>query len=178
MNGDIVFPKGNEDQFIDIALQLGYNEVCFCYGLSDFVNFKSDKIKVILAIQIDKIEEIVKAKKKTDFIIVKNPNRAFFEKKINLVYDLELSPISDSVHHRESGLNQVLSVLAKKKDIIIGFNFNEILKGNRIKCIGRIIQNLKLCNKYKLKNKIYSFAKDPYEMRNRKDLQAFLRVLE
>ena len=92
MKADIVFPKNNEEEFISIALKLGYKEICFCYSLSNFKKYKSDKIKIFYAIQLEKLEQLSMAKKKTDCVIVKNPSRKFFEKKIHMVYDL----LSDS----------------------------------------------------------------------------------
>ncbi|KKK47459.1 hypothetical protein LCGC14_3154970 [marine sediment metagenome] len=55
---------------------------------------------------------------------------------------------------RDSGLNHVLSKIAKKKNIKIGINLNEILDSNgkrKSDLLSRLRQNIKLANKNKLK---------------------------
>ena len=72
----------------------------------------------------------------------------------------------------------MLCKLAKKNNIAIGFSFNEILKSKeKSKLIGRMMQNIKLCRKYKVKMVFASFAKNKFEMRAVKDLLSFCRVL-
>lgn len=81
----------------------------------------------------------------------------------------------DKVKQRSSGFNQVLSKLAKKKNVIIGINLDEILKageGEKAEMLARVRQNVKLCNKNKLKMGFIS-----KEARNQYDLKALGLVL-
>ena len=82
----------------------------------------------------------------------------------------------DSHKQRNSGFNHILAKLAKKKGITIGINLDEIINsGEREKSmiLSRIKQNVKICNKNKLKMKfIYKNQK-----RNILDLKALGLVL-
>jgi len=82
----------------------------------------------------------------------------------------------DRPKQRNSGLDLVMTKLAKKKEIIIGIDYDEILDSQgkeKAEILSRIKQNVKLCNKEKLKMKFIA-------LKNRKDehdLKAFGLVL-
>jgi len=75
----------------------------------------------------------------------------------------------DKLKQRDSGFNQVLAKLAKKKNVAIGINLDEILSANeeeKARIIARIRQNVKLCNKNKLKMKFLSNeARSPHDLK-------------
>lgn len=97
---------------------------------------------------------------------------------VDILLDPHLGYRKDTMHQRNSGLNQVLCTLAREYHVAIGFSFSSILHSKqRAKDMGRIIQNIHLCRKYKLSMVIGSFAQDPWDVRNEKDLQAFFKVL-
>tara|TARA_Y100000310_G_scaffold332386_1_gene407868 strand:+ start:10101 stop:10547 length:447 start_codon:yes stop_codon:yes gene_type:complete len=102
-------------------------------------------------------------------------NRKILEKeKINILL-LNHSERKDFMKQRNSGLNQVLAKIAKKKNIVIGINFDEIINSNSKKkseILARIKQNIKLCNKNKLKMKFIFINK-----RNIHDLKSLGLVL-
>lgn len=106
----------------------------------------------------------------------KNPDRKVFERNRDIVvYNLEEQK-RDYIHFRNSGLNQVLCKLAKKNNIAIAFNFNLVLNNEGIvksQIIGRMMQNIKLCRKYKVNMIIGSFASKIKEMRSAHDLMSF-----
>lgn len=106
-------------------------------------------------------------------------NRKIVEtKNIDILISPEKIRVKDFMHSRDSGLNQVLCKLAKKNEIAIGFDFNLVLKAkNRAVIIGRMMQNVKLCRKYKVKMVLLSGAFNELEMRNPKDLISFGIVL-
>lgn len=99
-------------------------------------------------------------------------NRITLEnKKVNMLIDAEPEE-NDFMHSRNSGLNQVLVKLAKQNNISIGFSFNKILNDNkRVDLFGKIMQNVMLCNKYKVKMYIVNFVKDDLDERNKNDLK-------
>jgi RNase P/RNase MRP subunit p30 len=81
----------------------------------------------------------------------------------------------DSLKQRNSGFNQVLAKIAKKKQVSVGINLEEVLAANleaKAEIIARIIQNIELCKKNKLKI-IFFVAKE----RNQYDLKALGLVL-
>jgi len=175
---EIIFPKNNENEFIEAASELGIKDLIFVYSLKDFK--KSNKFKT--GIIVNSIKEAEKAFRLSDFIIAKSNeeiDRRYLEKsKIKLVFDFETSPKEDFLHSRRSGLNHVMTRIAKSKDKIIGFSFSSVLNSlNQSKVMGRMMQNIKLCRKAKCKVFIGSFANFPLELRSRHDLKAFFICL-
>ena len=122
------------------------------------------------------IKELKSVEGKSDGI-----NRGAFENKnTDIVYSIEKFRGKDKLHYKDAGLNQVLCKLAKKNRIKIGFCFSDVLSLDNEKraiILGKMMQNIRLCNKYKVDMVIGSFAKDKYGLRNSKDLVAFGRLL-
>jgi len=99
---------------------------------------------------------------------------------LDVVYGLENSKERDKINQRNSGLNQVLCNIAKEKNKVICFDFSMLLnsKGSRRSVlIGRFMQNIRLCRKYKVKTAIASFADSPLKMRNPIDIIALFTKL-
>jgi ribonuclease P/MRP protein subunit RPP1 len=103
-------------------------------------------------------------------------NRKILEKeKINVLL-LNQKERKDFQKQRNSGLNQVLAKIAKKNNITIGINLDELIKAEEKKksdLIARIRQNIKICSKNKVKMKFISKS----NKRNQLDLQALGLVL-
>lgn len=106
-------------------------------------------------------------------------NRKIVENKnVDIFLSPEKTRDKDFMHSRDSGLNQVLCKLANKNNIAIGFNFNDLLKSkNRASVLGKMIQNVGLCRKYKVKMIIISGAMNKCELRAAKDLVSFGRII-
>lgn len=106
-------------------------------------------------------------------------NRKILEKeKINIIL-LNQSKRKDFQKQRNSGLNQILAKLAKKNNVSIGINLDEIIESEgkkRAEILGRIKQNIKLCNKNKLKMKF--IATKEKNQRDIYDLKALGLVLK
>ena len=110
----------------------------------------------------------------------KNNRTVVENRKVDVLLSPERGVKKDSLHYRNSGLNQIICRLAQKNKIAIGFNFNDVLtsKGlKRARTIGRMMQNVKLCRKYKLRMVLGSFARDKWQMRSKNDLISFGIVL-
>ncbi len=166
---DIVFPRNNENRFVELAERLGYGQLVFVYENALPKLSINTKIKIV-------------QKKAKNFLAEGNEKaRSYLEgSNIQLIYALEDKQKKDYLHQRASGLNQVLCKIAKEKNKTIGFSFSMILKSRgmeRARIIGRIMQNIMLCRKYKVKIFIGSFAESPFEMRAPKDLQAFFQSI-
>ncbi|MEK6760616.1 MAG: RNase P subunit p30 family protein [Nanoarchaeota archaeon] len=103
-------------------------------------------------------------------------NRKILEKeKINVLL-LNQRGRKDHMKQRESGLNHVLAKEAKKNDVAIGINLDEIIESRgrqRAEILARIRQNIKLCNKSKLKMRFLHFKHE----RSLHDLKSFGLVL-
>ncbi|MCX6707217.1 MAG: hypothetical protein NT001_03690, partial [Candidatus Woesearchaeota archaeon] len=70
--------------------------------------------------------------------------------------------------------------IADEKDKMIGFDFGQIISSSghrRAVLLGRMMQNIRLCRKYKVKTAIASFANRPLNMRNRYDVSALFSML-
>ena len=184
---DVVFPDGNESDFIRMAERLGYNSLCFVYDFNkDLKSIKErilkeqTKVKLYFGLLTD-AKDVSKAKKIAELVLVKSAgyDQAVFERvRPDIVYDLELFAGKDPMHFRASGLNQVLCKFAAKNKVIAGFSFSSILNANnRVLVLGRIMQNIRFCRKYKVDTCFASFASMPYEMRAAHDLISFLIVL-
>jgi len=94
-------------------------------------------------------------------------------KNVDILLDPHLGQRMDKMHQRDSGLNQVLLKLAKQNNVAISFSFKSVLNSkDRVKDLGRIIQNITLCRKYKVKIVILEF-----ENRNRVDVNSLFKVL-
>ncbi|MFH1641591.1 MAG: RNase P subunit p30 family protein [Nanoarchaeota archaeon] len=180
---DYVFPQDNEKEFVEMGKRLGYDKLVFVY------NYGEDVVEIRKKINNTQIEigllslpkNIGKAQKITKHVIVRNSkdNRFVIEKNKDLIiFNLEDTGKKEYIHHRSSGLNQVLCKLASENNITVAFSFNSILKADReyrSKLLGRIKQNVRFCNKYKVKTAVYSFAVKPYGLRNYKDLKGLLQ---
>tara|TARA_Y100000310_G_C20151777_1_gene565088 strand:- start:57 stop:518 length:462 start_codon:yes stop_codon:yes gene_type:complete len=83
-------------------------------------------------------------------------NRKVLEKEDIDILLLNQSGRNDKMKQRNSGFNHVLAKIAKKKNVLIGINFDEIIDSGKKKkadILGRVMQNIKICNKNKLKMK-------------------------
>lgn len=181
---EIVFPNGNEEEFVDMAEKLGYSELFFVYdinkrGIEEKIKPLEKKTKIRLSVIYITKNSKHNIKNKTIIMESSSKNRHVIEsKKTQAIFNLENQKREDFIHHRAAGLNQVLCKLAKEKNIIIGFSFRSILNSKeRYKVIGRMVQNIKLCKKYKTDMVFASYAKKPYEMRGSKDIRILFFLL-
>ena len=114
---------------------------------------KESSKKVIFQSNDDELNLKIMEKLDIDVILINESGRKDFSKQ------------------RNSGFNQVMSKLAKKKKITLGINFDEIIhsKGNeKAEIIARIIQNINLAKKDKLNVKFISKnqnIKDEYDIK-------------
>jgi len=188
---DIVFPRNNEKKFIDVAEKLGVKSLCFVYDAKnkdeiDKINNKikriqkTTKIKIFTGIIAD-ASNINKVRRLADINLVhaSDRNQEIIEKaKPDIIFNLESPGRKDFIYSRNSGLNQVLCNLANKHNIMVGISINSIIKSKKKNvALGRIKQNIRLCQKYRVKTAIASFAEDPYEMRSPYELRSLLAVL-
>jgi len=102
-------------------------------------------------------------------------NRKILKKERIDVLLLNQKKRRDKQKQRDSGFNQVLAKLAKKNNVTIGINLEEIIETKskeKAEILARVQQNIKLCNRNKLQMKfVGEIQRDKY------DLQALGLVL-
>jgi len=131
------------------------------------------KSVTIQADNFDKARRAIRENKGKIIIFSSNDdelNKKILEKeKINVLL-LNLSSRKDRMKQRDSGFNHVLAKLAKKKNISLGINLDEIINSEskgKSEILARVRQNIKLCNKNKLKIKFISDEKrDGYNLKS------------
>jgi len=105
-------------------------------------------------------------------------NRKIVEKENIDILLIELKDRKDFKKQRNSGFNQVLAKLIKKKEILLGINLDEIISSNSInkaKILARLRQNISICNKNKIKMKF--IVQEKRNQRNIYDLKSLGTVL-
>lgn len=133
--------------------------------------------------QVEVLKKLPKQEDKNKIIVIQGGDddltrQALSSKFVDILLDPHEGSRRDFMHHRDSGLNQVLCHLAREHSIAVGFSLQSILRAkNRAGSLGRIMQNIQLCRKYKVRMVIGSFASNAWEERNEKDLQALFKVL-
>ena len=98
-------------------------------------------------------------------------------KKADIVILNEKMP-KDHLHYRKTALNQVMCKLAKGNGTAIGFSLGNILSAkDRPLVMGRIMQSVRLCRKYKVGMVFASFAEDKYGTRGFSEMLALAHAL-
>ena len=105
----------------------------------------------------DQARKLIKENKDKKIIFTSNDdelNRKILEKEEIQILLLNQEGRKDFQKQRNSGFNHVLAKLAKKKNVIIGINLDEIVNSEekqKAVILARVMQNIKICNKNKLK---------------------------
>ncbi|MBT3721430.1 hypothetical protein HOG47_07310 [archaeon] len=169
---DLVLMKEN-NELNKITSNLGFSKVMYS---NNFVLIESENKKEILKLILagKKAKKLIVIKAKTEELL-----RFLLEKtKVDIVYGVEDIHPRDSLHYLRGGIDQILCKIAYDKKKTIAFSFSDILnKKNKAKKLARIKANLRLCKKYKVETKIFTFAKSYEDLRSKKDLKAFENCL-
>jgi len=117
---------------------------------------------IIKETTFEKARKKIKENKGKEIIFSSNNddlNRKILEKeKINVLL-INQTGRKDKQKQRDSGFNHVLAKIAKKNNVTIGINLDEIIESKAKQSAeirARVMQNIKLCNKNKLKMKFIS----------------------
>ena len=185
MFSDIVIPKNNELEFIEIASKLGLKKIYFLYDFDKHMQSQKSKIfdfDVEIGFAINQ-KNMNTALQQSKLLVAKSSDkdRFFIEsKKIKLIYGFEEIYRKDYIHQRASGLNHVICELANKNNVAIGFSYSLLFNKDEYHksvLMGRMMQNIKLCHKYKVKTIIGSFSENPFEMRAPYDIASLFKLL-
>jgi hypothetical protein len=89
------------------------------------------------------------------------------------VYGFEAIAKRDSLHQRNSGLNDTVGPFMREKHVAYAIPFSMLLHGqNRPALMGRVMQNIEIARKLKLEICLGSFAEKPTDIRSPSDLSA------
>ncbi len=175
---DIVFPNKNETEFIETAKKLSISALIFCYTNKNEFYTKKSELPITNALLAE--PQAVRKAHDANALAICQGSREAIERGADIAYNFELQESKDPTHYRASGLNQVLCKLAADKKVRIGFSVSTLLAHTgqkRAILIGRMMQNITFCTKYKTPMKIASFATEPYQMRPPADLTALFQQL-
>ena len=184
---DVVIPNDNEEEFAEVASRLGYKKLYFLYDFNEYNNVKKNLDKIYsIDFEIGLIvnhKNMNQALKESKILAVKSSQNDRFlmeSRKIKLVYGFEEFPRKDHLHQRASGLNHILCEIARQNNVSVAFPYGSLLGENAqtVSIIkGRMMQNISLCRKYKVKCVIGSFSQNPYELRSPYDLASLFSIL-
>ncbi|HLD06717.1 MAG TPA: RNase P subunit p30 family protein [Candidatus Nanoarchaeia archaeon] len=166
---DVVFPGGNPSAFLAAARRLGFQDIAAVGGQRE-----DGVVPAVLCSPKD----VMKSRRAGALVLVMHSaeDRFAIEKaRPDLIFGLEQQP-KDFMHSRNSGLDQVLCTLAAKNQVAVGFDFGSVLRADdveRSRLMGRMMQNIRLCRKYRVAMVLGSFARSPGEMRACHDLMSF-----
>ncbi len=191
MKTDLVFPEGNEQELIEMALALGYEQLVFVYDALEKVKIlPAGKIKLLYGVLVNeptgnkltrKIDQI-KGKKFLALVQAGEEkfNRFVVEKTAaDMLFNLEYVHKKDHLHYRKSGLDEIICRIAARNRKIIAFSFSSLLETDKKGLVmGRMMQNIRFCRKFKVKTFLGSFTADKEAMRSPFDLQKLAKALD
>jgi len=121
-------------------------------------------------------KEIQRFKNFADIVAISGKSLKLCSLAINNRAHLLLNPFDENRLYFDIGLAR----LASERKVTIGINFSEIINSSNYKksmLIKSLITVCKLVRKYSCKLKIFSFAKDTYELRDLSLMRFFLQYL-
>ena len=170
---------------MNLKPRLGISSFIFCYTL-DTLPVDKGKTKDFDGVEyaiLASISQLQKLKSKNLPILYGRNDRHVFEqsfKKPLVVFGLESTASTDSMHSRHSGLNHILCGLAEKNNIHLGISLSQLLISESFKrpyVIGRMTQNIILARKFGMEMKLASFATNPFHMRSYNDFLSLGKIL-
>ena len=173
---DIVFPKGNEDELLAAGRRLGCQQLLFAYEGGKGAKGREG----VTTIAVAREKEQGRRQGMTIVRVAEDPRFVVEHQRPTIAYGFESLQHKDFMHHRASGMEQVIAKIAAEKGVIIGFSCADVLAcegRRRAQLIGRIAQNIRLCTKYGARMFFGSFAREPCQMRRKEDTKRFFLSL-
>ena len=176
----IVKPGENPALRVTLARELGHKEIIVLYTKHDKRNGPVTGAKT--AVLVTTMNQ-AKSLKSYDFIVAPC-KREFFESKfVDCILEPEDQARPDFIHHRNSGLNQVLLKLCQKtskraaKSIMTTTSLLLHAKSPAT-ILGRMMQNAKWSRKYKIDYHVTSGARTKWEQRDAESIKSVRRILD
>lgn len=155
---DLTLIKTNKDEAISLSKKLGFSDIFFIQNEDIIKNIKEirkNKFNLVLGGN-DELNRAILTNKSTSILLNPEPNT------------------KDSIKQKNSGLNDVLCNLANKNKIAVAFSIDRLKDLN---LLGKILQNIKLCKKYKVKMLFFTLARHKYDLVASSDMLSTLYVL-
>ncbi len=189
---ELLFHSTDIDERVALARELGHKEIIVCYVAPAGPSRSQQKRQshpstgakegVKTAVFVKSPNQAKALKKHFDCIIAPAKREFFENKNVDFILEPENGTRPDFIHHRNSGLNQVLLKLCQKsskrqaKAIITTTSL--LLNAKHPEVIfGRMQQNARWCKKYKVKYHVTSGARTLWEQRAASDLEAVQREI-
>ncbi|HLP79555.1 MAG TPA: hypothetical protein VK158_02895 [Acidobacteriota bacterium] len=107
--------------------------------------------------------------------------RAAIEQKVvHGIFGIEYAAKRDSLHTFQIPFESVIAKLCQKNGVIVCFSFAELLaqpEMKRIAAMTRLMHIAKLCRKYGVVFRCFTFARQATDLRNPVDLQSLVTLL-
>ncbi|MFA5796739.1 MAG: hypothetical protein WC916_01720 [Candidatus Woesearchaeota archaeon] len=177
---DVVLVHGNENAFIATAIKLGCSELVFL-STNPSYTYKSihSNIRIKTAYLLNNHNELPRVRHKFDFLFAR-ADRQGFEAPVDYIVGLESGEGKDSMHYRNTHLNQVHARIAKINNTRIALDFGLLRSSSnheRQMLYGRMLQDAVLLRKHKLSTEVFSFARHPIELIDSQSREALARIL-
>ncbi|MEM0481187.1 MAG: RNase P subunit p30 family protein [Candidatus Aenigmatarchaeota archaeon] len=174
---DAVFYNNDLEKIITISKDYKYLIIVEYFekvkSLEEFdkkVKFEKNVISGIILRDLNEIKKIsnVKNRRKIDLVFVEGGNLKVNREAVeNVFIDFLINPFQN---REDAGIDHIFAKKAKKNQVGISINFNNFE-------IKRAYQVAKLCRKYKVPLAVFSFAKNFYEFKDYKSMEALLYIL-
>jgi RNase P/RNase MRP subunit p30 len=175
--------EANLQRRVKAAARLGHKEIVLLFTAHDPRNAAVAKtLGVTAALLVNDQNKANGLRRQYDAILAA-PRRDLVEcKAVTHLFNPEQQGRPDFLHHRNSGLNQVLLELCKRHGKGIVTTLAALgTQGSTLSAqtvmLGRMRQNAKWCTKYKVPYHVTSGAKTLWEQRDADGLKAFGREL-
>jgi len=170
-------------QRVTLARRLGHDEIIVCYSRHDQRNKETAPPGTTSAILVTTTNQAKALKRSYDQVIAPCQREFFESPHVDAILEPERQARQDFIHHRNSGLHQVLLKLcqptSKRRAKRIITTMRLLLDAQHPeRILGRMLQNARWCRKYNVAYHVTSGARTAWEQRAASDLAALRRELE
>jgi len=170
------------DRRLSAARLFGHKEILLLFTKHDkdnqsIIRALNEKSRGFVSAILAKDQNQARSLRKQYGAVLAPPRRDMVEcKAVTHIFNPEQQPRQDFIHHRNSGMNQVLLKLCKAhgKELVTTLS---VLGAQPTVILGRMMQNARWCRKYKVPYHMTSGARTLWEQRDADCLRALEREL-
>ncbi len=164
-----------EKEFLKLLKELGQPRVCIANPeIKNPLKENKDGVEVIHIPYTYKGSDLGLVEIK-DFKDIRKYINSFSRK---IVFGFENLPRKDSVVQRSAGMNRIICREMSKRENRYGLCLSYILSSKHPDVIlGRVIQNLYLCNKYGVRCVVFTLASSPYDLAGEREIKSFMETI-
>jgi RNase P/RNase MRP subunit p30 len=182
---DVVFPRNNERALLEMAQRLGTRKLILVYELTDPMirdrkgeveKLSSESVRTEFAVIAHNQQDVSKAVRLTRSVIGTRAELAE-DSRVAYLMGLEDSSRDDFIHHRRSGMNQVVVAHANRTNKTIFLDLSLALDRERGPVyLGRLLQNTTIAQRRFGNVIVVSGAHEAMHLRAPRDRSLFLRL--